>query len=344
MLSLVKTRMCGISGVIHPGDSAPELWPSMREGDLVLWLRRARDMERAWRRARPGLAGHTIFSRGGEQPRTHATGGRPGLQSGEVSNSSGERRAEYERAGAPFRTQSDTEVVLEGFRLRGRNVCRELNGMFAFAVWDAGRQELVLARDEIGKKPLFWFEAGDSVWFASTLDAFADVRAWNGRLSDVSVALYSALGSIPADRTIYEQGRAVPPACTVAVSARSTPDVQRYWRLQFSRTARSRRSQLDEEYEELLTDAIRVRLRSDVPLALTFSGGVDSGTIAGLCAKRLDAPLACYTVDYHTEEDPSEETQNAERAARELGLDWRYVHYDYEQDLLAELDWLLPPV
>ena len=136
---------------------------------------------------------------------TDASGRFTVVYSGEVYNYR-ELRAEYERAGARFRTQSDTEVVLEGFRLRGRNVCRELNGMFAFAVWDAGRQELVLARDEIGKKPLFWFEAGDSVWFASTLDAFADVRAWNGRLSDVSVALYSALGSIPADRTIYEQG------------------------------------------------------------------------------------------------------------------------------------------
>ena len=94
-----------------------------------------------------------------------------------------------------------------------------------------------------------------------------------------------------------------------------------------------------------MTDAIRVRLRSDVPLALTFSGRSGLRHDRGLGrVKRLDAPLACYTVDYHTEEDPSEETQNAERAARELGLDWRYVHYDYEQDLLAELEWLLPPV
>jgi asparagine synthase (glutamine-hydrolysing) len=327
--------MCGISGVIHPGDSAPDMPPSMREAILF----RGRDAQGTW--SAPGVAFAQarlaiIDPRGGEQPMTDASGRYTIVYSGEVYNYR-ELRAEYERAGARFRTQSDTEVVLEGFRLRGRDVCRELNGMFAFAVWDAERQELVLARDELGKKPLFWCETGDSVWFSSTLDAFADVPDWNGRLSRVAVALYGVLGSIPGDRTIYEQGRVVPPACTVALSAGSAPDVQRYWRLRFSRGVRSRRSELEEEYEDLLVDAIRLRLRSDVPLALTFSGGVDSGTIAGLCARRLDAPLACYTVDYHTDEDPSEETQNAERAARELGLDWRYVHYDYEQDLLAEL-------
>lgn len=86
-----------------------------------------------------------------------------------------------------------------------------------------------------------------------------------------------------------------------------------------------------------MSDAIEIRLRSDVPVALTFSGGVDSGTIACLATRKLGRELACFTTDYHTEEDPSEETQIASAVARQLGLSWKYIHFDYHNDLLAEL-------
>jgi asparagine synthase (glutamine-hydrolysing) len=327
--------MCGISGVFDSSGGVPEVSASMR--DAILF--RGRDAQAAW--SAPGIALAQarlaiIDPYGGDQPMTDETGRFTIVYSGEVYNYR-ELREQYERAGARFRTQCDTEVVLEGFRLKGREVCRELNGMFAFAVWDAERRELVLARDGLGKKPLFWYAAGGRVWFSSTLDAFTDVPGWTGALSHASLALYTALGSVPADRTVYEQGRTVPAGCTVTVAADHPPAVERYWRLQFGRARRASAADVAEEYEELLVDAIRLRLRSDVPLALTFSGGVDSGTIAALCAQRLGMPLTCYTVDHHTPEDPSEETRNAERAARELGVDWRYIHYDYRRDVLDEL-------
>jgi asparagine synthase (glutamine-hydrolysing) len=113
--------------------------------------------------------------------------------------------------------------------------------------------------------------------------------------------------------------------------------VVKYWQLGFASGPRRRLSDYMEEYRALLTDAIRLRLRSDVPLALTFSGGVDSGTIAALCARELGAPLRCYTIDYHTEADPSEETQIAREVAELLDLDWTHIHYDYHSDLLDEL-------
>lgn len=329
--------MCGISGVIRATDATVELPDSMQEAILF----RGRDSHGVW--AAPGVAlAHArlavIDLVGGEQPITDASGRFTIVYSGEVYNYR-ELRVQYERAGARFRTQSDTEVVLEGFRLKGRDVCRDFNGMFAFAVWDAERHELVLARDQLGKKPLFWMQSGGSFWFSSTLDAFAGVPGWTGRLSDAGVALYAVLGSVPADRTIYSQARAVPAGCTLSISAGGSPSVERYWRLQIDRARYRRDGDVDAEYEELLADATRLRLRSDVPLALTFSGGVDSGTIAAVCSRRLEVPLTCYTVDYHTQLEPSEETQNASLAAAKLGLDWHYVHFDPGEDsLLADLD------
>lgn len=328
--------MCGISGVMSRDGTTPDLPASMR--DTILF--RGRDAQGAWSAAGAAFAQARlaiIDPEGGDQPMTDASGRFTIVYSGEVYNYR-ELRAEYESAGSQFRTHSDTEVVLEGFRHKGRDVCRDLNGMFAFAVWDAERRELVLARDHLGKKPLFWFEHGRSLWFSSTLDAFAGVPGWTGELSRASLALYGVLGSVPADGTVYEQGNAVPAGCTLTITADGPPVVDRYWRLRFGRGRRRSAADVDAEYEDLLVDAIRLRLRSDVPLALTFSGGVDSGTIAALCARRLGAPLTCYTVDRHRPDDPSDETVNAKRAALELGLDWHYVDFDYERSLLADLD------
>src|SRR3954447_8527179 len=277
--------MCGISGAITAHAEPVELRASMQ--DAILF--RGRDAQGAW--SAPGVVLAqarlaVIDLVGGDQPMTDSSGRFTIVYSGEVYNYR-ELRAEYEGKGARFRTQSDTEVVLEGFKLKGRDVCRDLNGMFAFAVWDAQRSELVLARDRLGKKPLYWFGSADAVWFSSTLDAFTDIPGWTGTLSNTSLALYGLLGSFPADRTIYEQARSVPAGCTLTARPGRAPIVDRYWRLTFHRGTRARVADVEEEYEELLTDAIRLRLRSDVPLALTFSGGVDSGTIAALCARRI---------------------------------------------------------
>jgi asparagine synthase (glutamine-hydrolysing) len=274
----------------------------------------------------------------GHQPMTDADNQYTIVFNGEIYNYL-ELRCALEREGARFRTRSDTEVILEGYKRRGPAICNALYGMFAFALWDSKRRELFLARDRLGKKPLYWCRMGERFYFASTLDAFTEIPEWTGKLSAASLALYGALCAFPGDRTAYQQARAVPPGCHARMSVNALiPVIQKYWRMNFGKKARNitESSALD-EYEAILTDAIRLRLRADVPIALTYSGGVDSGTIAALCAKKLGAALDCFTIDYDAPEDRSAEVTQAKAVAELLCLRWRYLHFCYHTALLRDL-------
>ena len=176
---------------------------------------------------------------GGHQPMQDSSGRYMITYNGEVYNYL-ELREEYEDLGSRFQTDSDTEVIVEGFRHKGENVLDDLNGMFAFATVKPG-----------------------------------DLQ----------------------------------------------PCITRYWRASYGSKTRASLDRHIEDYEAILTDAIAIRLRSDVPLAITFSGGCDSGTIAAIAKKKLDADLHCYTLDYHTTDEPSEEVTRAERVAKILELD-----------------------
>lgn len=250
-----------------------------------------------------------------------------------------ELRKEYAKAGASFSTHSDTEVILEGFKLKGASVCADLNGMFAFAIWDKLERRLFLARDRLGKKPLFWTDLGGVFHFASSLDAFHQIPGWSGELSRLSLDAYAAIGNFLPGETAFRQGHALPPASYAWVRADGPPApcVETYWRADFANKFSGSMDEAIERFEELITDAIAIRLRADVPVALTFSGGVDSGIIAAVAKHRLGRDLSCWTIDYHTEEDQSEETLIAKAVAAHLGLDWHYRNFDYHQDLLPAL-------
>ncbi len=331
--------MCGIAGIISKNiRSIPN---STLENIRASILYRGRDDQDEWN---DGQNVHFLHSRlsiidltTGHQPMWDVSGRYVIIYNGEIYNYV-ELRTQYERLGAQFKTKSDTEVILEGFKLKGENVCQDLNGFFAFAIWDTQTRRLFLARDRLGKKPLVWCEIGGAFYFASTLDAFRSIPGWTGKLSIVAVELYRLVVGFPLDLTVYEQARALPPASSAWVNPENPiPQVSHYWKLSFHKKSHRSLSHLLDEYEALLTDAIAIRLRSDVPLALTFSGGVDSGTIAALCAQRLNVSLDCYTIDYHTKEDPSAETIIAKRVARDLGLPWQHIQFNYHEDLLGDL-------
>ncbi len=331
--------MCGIAGIISTDiGRIPETTTRYMRSSI---LYRGRDEQDEWSDEKNLHFFHSRLSiidlTTGHQPMWDVSKRYVIIYNGEIYNYK-ELRTAYERMGARFETQSDTEAILEGFKLKGEHVCEDLNGMFAFAIWDTQKKRLFLARDRLGKKPLVWCEIGGDFYFASTLDAFRSIPGWTGKLSIGAIELYRLVAGFPLELTVYEQARALPPAFFAWVSPENpVPQVGRYWQMDLRRKSRRSLSQLLEEYETLLTDAIAIRLRSDVPLALTFSGGVDSGTIAALCARRLNVSLDCYTIDYHTDDDPSPETMIAERVARELGLTWRYIQFNYHEDLLSGL-------
>lgn len=249
-----------------------------------------------------------------------------------------ELRQDYETRGACLRTQSDTEVLLEGFKLKGEAVCSDLNGMFAFAIWDKKDRRLFLARDHLGKKPLYWTLLEGRLHFASTLDAFRSLPGWQDTLEPAVLDMMVRHNFLPLRHTVYKGAFALPPGSFAwAEPERPEPVISCYWRPRFRRGKPMAEAEALDAYEELLCDAVRIRLRADVPLALTFSGGVDSGTIAALAAKRLNVSLTCFCIDYHTADDPSLETEIALRTAQHLGLPIVPIQFDYHQELLPLL-------
>lgn len=331
--------MCGIAGHLN----VPPARATQLDAGMAAAIRyRGRDDEGTWRDS-TGVATllharlRIIDLAGGAQPMTDRTGELCIVFNGEIYNYR-ELRAEYARLGACFVTESDTEVLLEGYRIKGAAVLDDLIGMFAFALWDARRGELFLARDRLGKKPLYWYAHGDMFLFASTLDAFAGAAGWDGELSRTCLDFYAAVGSLPAGLTAYKRGRALPAGCYAVVRPGHAPRVVRYWRLDFSRKVELSTSDALLAYGELLAHAITIRLRADVPVALTFSGGVDSGTIAALARRESAVPLNCYTLDYDSPDEPSREVAIAREVAAELALPWHFIPFDYRRDLLATLD------
>jgi len=259
------------------------------------------------------------------------------VYNGEIYNYK-ELRKKLEGQGSQFYTESDTEVILEGYKVFGEDIFKELNGMFAFAIWDKIKKQLVVARDHLGKKPLFWCQINGVFYFASTLEAFRKIPGWTDNLSKASIYRFLLLGSSLGENTIYEQAFSLPQA-SFAVIDPHIPVIKpiEYWNFTFFNKSTRGFNELMDEYETILTDAIKIRLRSDVPLGHTFSGGIDSGTIAAIAKRKLNVSLSCFTIDSHTLQEPSEETLIAQQVSKILSLDWTYIHFNYQNDLLKDL-------
>ena len=249
----------------------------------------------------PDLAlGHTRLaildlSPAGAQPMTSRDGRWTIVFNGEIFNYR-ELRGELacKLGPAPWRSSSDTEVLLEACVQWGVGRALERSiGMFALALWDARERELTLARDRIGEKPLVYFTDGRTLAFASELKALGDFHG--GRLDAAAVEVYLALGYIPAPLAIFRRVRKLPAGHQLRwKNGNST--VERWWFPERTRAAvSSTMTGKKHEARGLIADAVRLRLRADVPLALALSGGVDSTVIAAEAA-RQDVPADAFTV------------------------------------------------
>lgn len=220
----------------------------------------------------------------GDQPMSTSDGELTVVFNGEIYNYL-ELKAELASKGHVFTTTSDTESILHGYRQWGEAVVEHLRGMFAFALWDTKNQRLVLARDRVGKKPLYYHLGKDHLTFASELEAVARDESISLDVDAQALDLYLSLGYVPSPRSIYAQVRKLPPA-HVAVMDGKGLRMRRYWRLpsHTHATPPSYEAAI-EELASVFDEAVRIRLMSDVPLGAFLSGGVDSSAVVAAMAR-----------------------------------------------------------
>ena len=256
----------------------------------------------------------------GDQPLTNEDGTVWVVFNGEIYNFA-EVRAELASAGHRFRTSSDTEVIVHGYEQWGERCVDRFRGMFAFALWDANARRLMLARDRLGVKPLYYAEVpGRGVVFGSELKSLLEdpdvPREWRPDAIDAFLTLLY----IPAPHTIYRGVRKLPPA-HVLIAERGRVRTSRYWDLSFTGDGDARREDdYLEQLDALLAESVALRQISDVPLGAFLSGGIDSTTVVAYMRQTSDRPPVTISVGFdHAAYD---EVAHAETVARHLGCEF----------------------
>ncbi len=312
--------MCGICGVFDL-DGGPACEDEVRAMNGAMALR-GPDDEGVHLDGPAGL-GHRRLSiidlQGGHQPLTTDDGEIAALCNGEIYNHL-DLRAELSAAGHRFRTRSDSEVIVHGYRQWGESVVERLDGMFAFAVWDRRRRRMFLGRDRFGKKPLAWFVAGRRFVFASTLTALLRHPAAPRAIDREALARYLALEFVPAPKTIIGGIEKLPPASTLTVGADGRVERRRYWSLEVRGAARPpSRAEAEETIRELLDAAVKRRLMSDVPLGVFLSGGIDSSSVVASAAALGARPIRTFSIGFS--ERSFDETGYARTVARHFATE-----------------------
>jgi asparagine synthase (glutamine-hydrolysing) len=280
--------MCGIAGLFHPDVPKP-VEPARIRAMADTLAHRGPDGSGVWTAPGVGL-GHRRLSiidlEGGAQPMVSADGALAVTYNGEIYNFR-EVRAELEGLGHAFATQSDTEVILAAWRQWGPSCLSRFNGMFAFALYDAGEEALFLARDRLGVKPLYLATLPDgALIFGSELKALlAHPRL--RRVPDAqAVEDYLALGYIPDDACMVAGVTKLPGGHYLLVRrGRAVPAPVRWWDVDFSSPSTAKPAALEEELVERLRAAVRSRMVADVPLGAFLSGGVDSSAVVAFMAE-----------------------------------------------------------
>lgn len=320
--------MCGIAGII--GKAVPVDGSRVIASMLANMAHRGPDAEgvHTWGHAAFGHRRLAIFdlSEDGRQPMLTPDGRVGVVFNGAIYNFRQLRR-ELEQAGYRFRSQSDTEVLLHGYRHWGfEPLIQRLRGMFAIGLWDDSLGRLFLVRDRLGVKPLVYTRVGEGIAFASTVRA---VRAAGlGREIDpVAVAEFLEYGYVTDDRTIYEEVHKVPAGHWLEWS-NGVMTSHRYWEVPAPQASSITFDEAVEETERLFLEAVRIRLDADVPVGALLSGGVDSSLVCW-AVKEAGADISAFTVG--TPGDPADETSDAVATARALGIDHHIVSLSADQ-------------
>ena len=325
--------MCGFAGFLATADQSSDALTYRVRQMIAPIAHRGPDASGTWVDERAGFAlgfrrlAIIDVSEAGHQPMRSASGRFVLAFNGEIYNFE-PLRDELESHGAVFQGHSDTEVILAGFEHWGIvDSVRRFVGMFAMAVWDTERRELTLVRDRLGKKPLYVYREPGLVSFGSELKALFAGPSFDRAIDEDALSSYLRYLYVPAPRTIFKNAKKLPQAHLLQLvdPGLPLPAPKPYWSLRqaavdgLSNPLQGTEADRLDALDELLRDAVRCRLRSDVPLGALLSGGVDSSTVVALMQEQAGRPVKTYTIGFADE--AFDEAQHAASVARHLGTD-----------------------
>jgi asparagine synthase (glutamine-hydrolysing) len=329
--------MCGIAGIVDThgshssGDAVARLTDALRH--------RGPDADGIWSDDYCALGHRRLaiidLSEAGRQPLTNEDGTIWITFNGEIYNFL-ELRPRLEALGHHFRTKTDTEAIVHAYEEWGSDCVKYLRGMFAFGIWDQKRRRLFLARDRVGKKPLFYTHQNGRFLFASELQGILADPEVPREVDRAAIDSYLSWGYIPAPATAFRNIRKLPPAHWLVFEETPTgwkEHVERYWTLAYEPKLNLDEEEASAALREELTEAVRLRMISDVPLGAFLSGGIDSSIVVGLMAGLSDRPVKTFSIGF--QEAAWDETEHARRIATRWGTE----HHEYivEPDALEIL-------
>jgi asparagine synthase (glutamine-hydrolysing) len=334
--------MCGICGIIARGHAELN---AVADAQVATMHHRGPDSHGTFRAPFGAISQNRLSIIDlvhGDPPITNEDGTSAVVLNGEVYNYKELRRGLIER-GHRFGSEGDTEVIVHlSEELAPVELARALDGMFAFAVWDGGHDRLIVGRDRVGKKPLYYAFDGDRLVFGSEIKSiFADTSVPR-RLDPSAIPAYLTFGYVPTPRTFFDGVRSLPPGHVLVYEPGGEPVIERYWEPPLADVNAG--PHLDISLEEAarrvratLTDAVRRRLVADVPLGAFLSGGIDSSAIVGVMASLIDRPVETFTIGFDDRDGFDERPFARAVAERHHTAHHEYVVHPDAVDLIERL-------
>lgn len=276
------------------------------------------------------------LSEKGKQPMSNEDGTIWITYNGEIYNFQ-ELRSELEEKGHKFNSNTDTEVIIHAYEEYGKDCLQRFNGMFAFCIYDSNKKKLFLARDRLGKKPLYYYWDGEKFIFASELKSILATEFFEKELNYTSLNYFLSYNYIINPYTPFKNIYKLPPASYIRLENRRL-EIGQYWDLDFKEQKNKSKEEYIEELTSLLKDSIKKRQISDVPIGAFLSGGLDSSLVVALMSKINQSPVKTFTIGFENQE--FDETHYAEILAKHYNTDHTEFKVDVDcVDVLPQVVW-----